>query len=81
MKRDEILIILFNILQDMFGETMSGADENASPSTIDGWDSYEQVELLGTVEQRFNIKLTYDDVINLVTVKDIADVLEKKLNG
>ena len=44
-----------------------------------GADSLDVVELLMTVEETYNIKVSDDEATSLSTVGDIAALLEKKL--
>ena len=43
-----------------------------------GADSLDVVEMLMTVEDNFGVSISDEEAVNLKTVKDIVDLLEKK---
>lgn len=44
-----------------------------------GADSLDVVEMLMTVEDNFGVSISDEEAVNLKTVKDIVDLLEKKV--
>ena len=45
-----------------------------------GADSLDVVEMLMSVEDKFNVSVSDEEAVNLKTVKDIVDLLESKIN-
>lgn len=43
-----------------------------------GADSLDVVEMLMSVEDKFNVSVSDEEAVNLKTVKDIVDLLESK---
>lgn len=44
-----------------------------------GADSLDVVEMLMSVEDKFNVSVSDEEAVNLKTVKDIVDLLEGKI--
>jgi acyl carrier protein len=45
---------------------------------VPGWDSFQHVEIILEVQERFNIRLTSKDLDHLQTVGDLARVIVTK---
>ncbi|WP_066500840.1 acyl carrier protein [Abyssisolibacter fermentans] len=43
-----------------------------------GADSLDMVEVVMAIEDEFNIEIAEEDTVNIKTVKDIVDYIEKK---
>ena len=46
-----------------------------------GLDSVDVVSIVSQIERRFHIRLTHQELEKLVTVSDVLDLLEAKLNA
>jgi len=49
-----------------------------SASDVAGWDSFKQIEIMVSVEERFGIKLNTREIDGLRNVGDLAEVIAKK---
>ena len=45
------------------------------------WDSLKHMEIISTIETTFELELSFDDIVNMLSVRDIKKVLKAKLNG
>ena len=54
---------------------------NTSAKDIKMWDSLTHLELITSIEEKFNIKFSFSEVMQFNTVADIIIVLEKKVNS
>jgi acyl carrier protein len=52
--------------------------DDLSPETVDTWDSLNQINLLGALEQEFSIILTTDNLAELQSVPKLKALLEEK---
>lgn len=68
-------------IQAMLAEALNISVEKVTPDAkiVDdlGADSLDVVELLSRLEDEYGIEMPDDEVENLVTVADVANVLEK----
>ena len=66
---------LFEVQTDQITDSFSMKDTEV-------WDSLKHMELVLSVERTFGIDLTFDDIVDMKTVKDIKHLLkEKGVNG
>ena len=49
-----------------------------SAKDIEGWDSINHINLILAIEERFGIKITEDEIENLKTVGDLANLVTIK---
>ncbi len=42
------------------------------------WDSLKHMELIVSIEEEFNVQLTADEIVNMLNVKEIKQILEKR---
>ncbi len=56
-------------LRELFAEVFEVAPESvadaASPETLDSWDSFGHMRLITSIEERFGISLSMDQVLDI----------------
>ncbi len=52
-----------------------------NPDSISGWDSIGHLTLASSLEERFNINLDVDDLMEMENVRAIVRIVKSKLNG
>jgi acyl carrier protein len=69
-------------LTEIFNDVFMVDDMKLTPELtakdVKGWDSFKQIEIMVSVEERFNIKLSTREIDSLKNVGDLASVIEKK---
>jgi acyl carrier protein len=69
-------------LNEIFREVFDDDAINVAPETtaddVDGWDSLSHVNLIITVEARFNIRFSQKELLTLKNVGDLLNCIEKK---
>ena len=78
--RDAIRRTLIELMEADTGETYANIDDSKNLRTELGLDSVDVVSVVSQVERRFRIRLSQQDLQQLVTVGDVLDLLQKKLN-
>ena len=74
MIRDE----LETILQTIFDDQNLQLRDDMGPGCFEPWDSIETVQIVMSVEQTFNVRLTMDEVAELKSVAYLIDLLKQK---
>ncbi len=69
---------LSEIFNDVFMRDDMTLTRELSAKDVDGWDSFKQIEIMVSVEERFGIKLNTREIDGLRNVGDLIDVIEKK---
>lgn len=57
---------------------VSNVKETDSLTSL-GLDSLDLVEIMLQIEDEFHIEFSSDEIVNLSTVQDVLDIIEKKL--
>jgi acyl carrier protein len=77
MTKDSVKENLFLLLQEVLG--VSDIDINKTMDDIPEWDSLKHIQLLSAIETKFELKIDFEDSINMVDVKGILNIISQKL--
>lgn len=71
---------IIDLLKKIIAEDLKISEVEVSDTTeiggIDGWDSLHNVQIFAAIEKQFSIKLAPEQIMDLETVGDIAELLE-----
>ena len=70
---------LKQVVSDILEVDIDDINENSSPDNIEKWDSLSHIRLVMAIEVEFNVKLTPDDMMDMLSVKLIKMILTEKL--
>jgi len=71
---------LIELIEADTGEQFTDLDESVNLREGLGLDSVDVVSIVSQVERRFHLRLTHQELEKLVTVGDVLDLLQAKLN-
>ena len=71
---------LKQVVSDILAVDIDNIDENSSSDNIDQWDSLSHIRLVMAIEMEFKVKLTPDDMMDMLSVKLIKMILEEKID-
>ena len=77
--RNAVRQTLIELMEADTGESYANLDDAKNLRTDLGLDSVDVVSIVSQVERRFRIRLAQQDLEKLVTVGDVLDLLQKKL--
>lgn len=66
---------LKKVIADIFDVNVNAINDESSNTTIDLWDSIHQMNLIFAIEESFDIHLSDEEVVQLVSVKEIKRIL------
>lgn len=69
-KLKEVLSRIFNVSVDLIAD-------DASPDTIENWDSLRHMSLVLALEEEFDVEFTDDQVVEILSYKLIKIVLKE----
>jgi acyl carrier protein len=72
---------LIELLEADTGEKYNDLQDTANLREGLGLDSVDVVSIVSQVERRFHIRLSHQELEKLVTVADVFDLLQAKLNA
>jgi acyl carrier protein len=70
---------LKQVVSDILEMDIDDINENSSSDNIEQWDSLSHIKLVMAIEAEFNVKLTPDDMMDMLSVKLIKMILAEKL--
>jgi len=68
-----------DLLSENYGVNRADITENAELIADLGLTSFQLVEIISELEDMFDIETDEEEVTNIVTVKDVIDIIEKKI--
>jgi acyl carrier protein len=75
MQVDEVR--LKQVLANVFGVEVRAIDEATSVDTVERWDSLRHLNLVLALEQEFNVTLTEEQTVQILSYSLIKIVLEE----
>ena len=69
---------LQELLKESFGLKDSQYNDDQSIVQLEHFDSMNHMVFITNLEEGFNIELTGDEIVNLMTIKDIKEILKVK---
>ena len=79
MTKEEVLDKLQPIFRDIFNDDSLVISEETDADDIDEWDSFNNINLVASIEREFNINFTLDELQDLEDVGAMADLIAKKI--
>ena len=79
MPLDEIYTQLTTIFHDLFDDDTLVLTPELTAADVPEWDSFNHINLIVAVEQRFKIKFQTAELEALHTVGHLADLIQTKL--
>lgn len=67
------------IMSIVFETDISTIDDDASPETIENWDSLKHMNLIAALEEEFRITLSDDEILDMLNYKFILKIVKEKL--
>lgn len=78
LRRDDLLKELLAIIEDDLGVTPAGITGESNLREALGMDSVDMITVISRVEQNYRIRLSHEELSQLVTVSDILDMISTK---
>jgi len=75
MKFDKITKEFIEIYESVMEENFN---EDASMLNSAEWDSLKQIILLAEIEDKIDLDIEYEDILEMTSVKKILEILKKK---
>jgi len=66
------------LIADVFGLAPAEVGDDASPDTIPSWDSLHHLELMMGLELEFGVKVSTEDVPELLSLEAIEEYLRDR---
>lgn len=67
-----------NVMSAVFGVPVGDITDEASPDTIESWDSLNHMNLVLALEEQFGVQFTDEEIVELMNYPLIKSILSKK---
>ena len=64
-----------NVMSAVFEVSVDKINDNASPDTIESWDSLKHMNLIIALEEEFNVEFSDSETVELLSYKLISIIL------
>ena len=71
---------IIDVMSVIFEVSIDKINDNASPDTIESWDSLKHMNLIIALEEEFNIKIPDAEVVNMLTFKLILYIINEAIS-
>ncbi|MDO4197518.1 MAG: phosphopantetheine-binding protein [Erysipelotrichaceae bacterium] len=78
MSRDEVMSKLNEIFQNVFDDEDLVITDSTNANDIEDWDSLEQINLIVSIENEFEMMFEIAEVSDLANVGEMADLIMSK---
>lgn len=67
-----------NLLSEVLQIPSAEITDDLTMKAVDSWDSLKHMELIVSLEQSFDIQLSFDDIVAMQSVSEIKRVLRER---
>lgn len=78
MNKNEIIKRLTEVFRDIFDDDSIVITEKTTANDIDDWDSIEHINLIGAVEDEFNMRFKMREVSGMKNVGEMIDIIAQR---
>ena len=71
---------LTTVFHDIFDDKSILVGPNTSSSDVEGWDSFNHINLVLAIQASFGVKFTSGELESMESVGDIVSLIKKKLS-
>lgn len=69
------------IASDIFSVPVSRIQTDSTPETIESWDSIQHLNLALSLEEKFSVQLSPEEIEQMRNIGEIARLIETKLQS
>ena len=70
---------LKHVISNVLGVSIEEINDDSSPDSLDKWDSLSHIKLVMAIESEFEVELSPEDSMDMLSVKLIRMILEDVL--
>lgn len=81
MEEDQILAQVREIIADVLDQPDAQIDAATTAADVEGWDSFNHINIVVAVESRFGIKVNTAEIEDLRNVGELVALVARKLKA
>jgi acyl carrier protein len=78
LTREEIYDGLTEIFRSLFDDNDITLSDKTTAADIEGWDSFNNLNIVAAAEERFAVKISTREIESLASVGDLVALIERK---
>ncbi len=78
MPQTEIYTKLTGVFHDVFDDASIALKPQTCAADIDGWDSFNHINLVVAIESAFSVRFTTADLERMANVADVVSMIQQK---
>lgn len=75
MTREEVYKRLNVVFRDVFDDETIELNDETTADDVDGWDSFEHINLVVAVQEEFDFKIPVGKVVTMKNVGEMVDII------
>ena len=75
MTREEVFERLNGVFQEVFDDEDITVNDDTVADDVDGWDSFEHINLIVAIEEEFAFKIPMGKVVTMKNVGEMVDII------
>lgn len=75
MTREEVYLRLNKVFRDILNDENIELNDDTVSDDIDGWDSFEHINLIQGVEEEFDCRIPMGKVVTMKNVGEMVDII------
>ena len=75
MIREEVYERLNEVFREVFDDESICLEDETTSDDIEGWDSFEHINLVVAVQDEFNFKIPMGKVVTMKNVGEMVDII------
>lgn len=75
MTREEAYERLQEVFRDVFDDESITLNDETTANDVDGWDSFEHINLIVAVQDEFDFKIPMGKVVTMKNVGEMVDII------
>ena len=75
MTREDVYERLIAVFRDVLDDNSIKLNDNTVADDVEGWDSFEHINLISGVEEEFSFKIPMGKVVTMKNVGEMVDII------
>lgn len=80
MTKQKIVQEVQQLIREVFDNEMINVKADTTAKEVEEWDSLNHIQLIGAIEEHFNIEFDLEEMLALENVGDIVEQIEQNTN-
>lgn len=80
MTKNEVYVRINNVFREVFDDDTITVTNDTTANDVEGWDSFEHINLIVAIEDEFSVKIPIKETIAMKNVGEMVDIILELTN-